>query len=151
VTDTGIRRLELRLLLIIAVMLLAACEGDVSPGEGERLAYALGCVNCHHQTPKDLVDAPPLVTTKKYSLEEFSTFLRTGRTSSGRDLLEIGSIMGIIAVEQYSYLTDDEVRAVYAFLHDVWTDERAYAEEARIAELYKPILEYEDPGVAPSD
>lgn len=123
------------LILTTLVVLLSPRTGLAS--EGERLAYVLGCVNCHHQTPRDIIDAPPLLIVRGYSLEDFKKLLRTGVTSSGRNLLQIGSIMGIVAVEQFSYLTDDEIRTVYEYLGDDWTHQRALKEEAKIPELYK--------------
>ncbi|MGA8278213.1 MAG: hypothetical protein WB784_08470 [Rhodanobacteraceae bacterium] len=79
---------------------------------GERLVYLVGCVDCHHQTPKEILNAPPLVILKGYSLAEFRTLLKTGVTRDGRDMYEHGSIMGIVAREQLSYFTDEEMAAV---------------------------------------
>ena len=138
----------MRLLLIISFLHMGACDADVSHDEGERLAYALGCINCHHQTPKELINAPSLLIAKAYTFEAFSTLLRTGRTASGLDLLDIGSVMGIVAVEQFSYLTGDEVRAVYNFLRAEWSEERALAEEAKIPLLYKETVEPDSVGGA---
>lgn len=106
-------------------------------GSGERLAYLVGCVNCHHQTPKEIVNAPPLAVVQAYSPTEFRRLMRTGVTRAGRDLLAESSLMGIVAVEQFSQFTDDEVTAVYDFLRTGWSAERAAQEEARIPLLYK--------------
>ena len=100
---------------------------------GERLAYVVGCVNCHHQTPKQIMNAPPLTVVKAYSLEEFRTLLGTGKARGGRDLYAQGSIMGIVAREQLKHLSEDEVAAIHRFLQDEWTLERAAVEEAKIA------------------
>ncbi len=48
--------------------------------------------------------------------------------------------MGIVAREQLSHLTDDEVAAVHAFLQHEWTAERARREEAKIATFPPPTL-----------
>jgi hypothetical protein len=100
---------------------------------GERLAYVVGCVNCHHQTPKEIMNAPPLTVAKAYSLEEFRTLLGTGKARGGRDLYAQGSIMGIVAREQLKHLTEEEVAAIHGFLQEEWTLERAAVEEAKIA------------------
>jgi len=105
---------------------------------GERLAYVVGCINCHHQTPKEIMPAPPLAVVRAYSLSEFRRLLKSGVTRGGRDLLAASSVMGVVATEQFSRLTDDEVASVYEFLHDQWTTQRAIDEEAKIPSLYKP-------------
>lgn len=127
---------------------LSACSQDAPvtqaavvpppPPSGERLAYLVGCVNCHHQTPKEILNAPPLVVVQAYSLPEFRTLLKTGVTRNGRDMYAQGSIMGIVAREQLSYFTDDEISAVHAFLQNDWTAERGTREEAKIATFPPP-------------
>lgn len=107
------------------------------PVSGERLVYVVGCVNCHHQTPKEILNAPPLIVVRSYSLPEFRTLLKTGVTRDGRDMYAQGSIMGIVAREQLSYLTDEEVERIHAFLQEGWTAERGASEEAKIA-LFPP-------------
>lgn len=109
-----------------------------APLSGERLVYVVGCVNCHHQTPKEVLNAPPLIVVKSYSLPEFRKLLKTGVTRGGRDMYAQGSIMGIVAREQLSFLTDDEVAAIHAYLQSGWTDERAIQEEAKIAKFPPP-------------
>jgi cytochrome c553 len=108
-----------------------------TPPSGERLVYLVGCVNCHHQTPKEILNAPPLIVVQAYSLPEFRTLLRTGVTRDGRDMYAQGSIMGIVAREQLSHFTDEEVVAVHDFLQKEWTAERGAQEEAKIA-LFPP-------------
>ncbi len=117
----------------------AAVALPASPS-GERLAYLVGCVNCHHQTPKEILNAPPLVVVKAYSLAEFRTLLKTGVTRAGRDMYAQGSIMGIVAREQLSYFTDEEVTAVHTFLQKEWTAERGAREEAKIATFPPPTF-----------
>jgi hypothetical protein len=111
-----------------------------APISGERIAYVVGCVNCHHQTPKEILNAPPLVVVQGYSLAEFTTLLRTGVTRDGRDMYAQGSIMGIVAREQLSHLTPDEVSAVHRFLQKEWTAERGLFEEAKIATFPPPTF-----------
>ena len=136
----------------LAMVLLfgaAACSAEESKPattvasaalSGERLVYAVGCVNCHHQTPKEILNAPSLLVVKDYSLPEFRRLPKTGVTRSGRDMYAQGSIMGIVAREQLSYLTDDEVAAVHDFLQHAWTAERASREEAKIATFPPPTF-----------
>ena len=118
-----------------AIALLAT--GVSAAPTGERLAYVVGCVNCHHQTPKEIINAPPLMVVQTYSLPEFTYFLRTGLMRTGRNLPQLGSIMGIVAVEQFSHMTDDEIKSIYEFLKNDWNVQRASAEEKKIPSLYK--------------
>lgn len=129
------------------VVVGAACTAEASTPEvataapsGERLTYLVGCVNCHHQTPKEILNAPPLLVVQTYSLPEFRTLLRTGVTRTGRDMYAQGSIMGIVAREQLSHFTDDEVAAVHEFLQHTWTAERARVEEAKMATFPPPTF-----------
>lgn len=136
--------------LVLAVGALAACTArePASPAigaqpaapSGERLAYVAGCVNCHHQTPKEILNAPPLVIVKSYSLPEFRHLLKTGVTRTGRDMYAQGSIMGIVAREQLTYLTDQEVGAIHEFLQNGWTVARGVQEEAKIATFPPPTF-----------
>ena len=129
-----------------SLLILTSCSADTpappagvaaQAPSGERIAYVAGCVNCHHQTPKEILNAPPLAIVQAYSLPEFTTLLRTGVTRGGRDMYAQGSIMGIVAREQLSHLTAEEVAAIYEFLREGWTAERAAHEEAKIP-LFPP-------------
>jgi hypothetical protein len=119
------------------VRFLFRASAHASDSEGKRLAYVLGCVNCHHQTPRDIINAPPLVIVQAYSIEQFRVLLRSGVTSTDRNLTDIGSIMGVVAIEQFSYLTDDEISLVYDFLSKDWTQAMALEEESKVPSLYK--------------
>jgi hypothetical protein len=118
--------------LLLSIPIAALCN-DLS---GEHLVYTVGCVNCHHQTPREIINAPPLVIVKTYSLTEFRRLMKSGITRTGRDMLAQSSIMGIVASEQFSHFTDDEVKAVYDFLSQQWTVEKGLAEERKIPLLY---------------
>ena len=120
-------------------MLFSLSFNLMAAADGERLAFVLGCINCHHQTPKEAINAPPLVIVRGYSFDEFRTLLKTGKTQSGRDLLAISSLMGIVATEQFTYMTEEEIRAVYDFLKNDWTVEKGLAEEAKIPRLYRAM------------
>ena len=140
-------RMPLSLLLIVG---LSSCTKESTPQttltapppppSGERIAYVVGCVNCHHQTPKEILNAPPLTVVQSYSLPEFKKLLTTGVTRDGRDMYAQGSIMGIVAREQLSHLTYEEVVAVHQFLQKGWTAERAAQEEAKIATFPPPTF-----------
>jgi hypothetical protein len=118
--------------LLLSIPIAALCNGL----SGEHLVYTVGCVNCHHQTPREIINAPPLVIVKTYSLTEFRRLMKSGITRTGRDMLAQSSIMGIVASEQFSHFTDDEVKAVYDFLSQKWTVEKGLAEERKIPLLY---------------
>lgn len=123
---------------IAIVLLLAPAAAYAAGPSGERLAYLVGCINCHHQTPKEIINAPPLAMVQAYSLAEFRKLMKTGITRTGRNMLEESSVMGIVAAEQFSHFTDEEVVAVYNFLRKGWTNDRAAKEEAKIPLLFKP-------------
>jgi hypothetical protein len=116
---------------------------------GERLAHVVGCVNCHHQTPKEIINAPPLLVVKAYTFPEFRTLLRTGVTRTGRDLLAQSSIMGIVAKEQFAHMTDAELQDLHTFLRDHWTARQAADEEAKIPLLYRAHMAPPAPAAAP--
>ena len=105
---------------------------------GEHLAYTVGCINCHHQTDKHIINAPPLVTVKAYSISEFRRLMKTGITKAGRDMASQGSVMGFVAKEQFSYLTGAEVTALYDFFTKEWTAARGIEEEKKIPIYFKP-------------
>lgn len=127
-------------IFIAVVALLLSTQIFASEPDGERLTYVVGCVNCHHQSPGEFMNAPPLTTVNAYSLDQFSDLLSTGVAADGRDLMDDGNVMGIVAVEQFSFLTDSEILAIYNFLSEEWSEERALKEEAKIPLLYKEIL-----------
>lgn len=104
---------------------------------GEHLAYTVGCINCHHQTDKHIINAPPLVVVRTYSLPEFRRLMKTGVTKAGRDMASQGSVMGFVAKEQFSHLTDAEVSALYSFFTTDWTAERGIEEEKKIPIYFK--------------
>jgi hypothetical protein len=108
---------------------------------GEHLVYTVGCVNCHHQSHKQIINAPPLVIVKGYSLPEFRHLMKTGITRTGRNMVAEGSVMGVVAQEQFSHFTDEEVRSIYTYLTTKWTVERGLEEEKKIPILFKPQID----------
>lgn len=86
------------------------------------------------------MNAPPLLVVSGYSLPKFRKLLSTGVTRDGRDMYAQGSIMGIVAREQLSHLTDAEIVAIHSYLQNGWSAERAAAEEAKIATFPPPTF-----------
>jgi hypothetical protein len=125
----------MKLIPILALALPMSLQAAESPGE--HLAYTVGCVNCHHQTDKHIINAPPLVIVKAYSAPEFRKLMKTGITKAGRDMASEGSVMGFVAKEQFSHFTDAEVSALYAFFTKEWTVERGLEEEKKIPIYFK--------------
>ena len=147
--------MKLQVLLgITACVALAACSpasntsaavasaqprtAPAPPPSGERMTYVVGCVHCHHQLPKQIMNAPSLMVAQTYSLPEFRTLLRTGVTRDGRDLYALDSAMGFTAREQLAYLKDDEIAAIHRFLHESWNAQRVAVEEAKIPQMPGP-------------
>ena len=127
-------------LIVVAASALPFASLAATPS-GEHLAYTVGCVNCHHQTHKTIMNAPPLVIVKAYSLPEFRRLMKTGVTKTGRNMAAEGSVMGVVAQEQFSHFTDDEVEAIYKFLATQWTAQRGLEEEKKIPKLFKPQID----------
>ena len=124
-----------RLICLFALALPAVLQA-ANPS-GEHLAYTVGCINCHHQTDKHIINAPPLVIVKAYSISEFRKLMKTGITKAGRDMASEGSVMGFVAKEQFSHLTDAEVAALYDFFTKEWTAEKGMEEEKKIPLYFK--------------
>ena len=123
-------------LICFFILALPVTLQATSPS-GEHLAYTVGCINCHHQTDKHIINAPPLVIVKAYSISEFRRLLKTGITKAGRDMAKEGSVMGFVAKEQFSHLTDAEVTALYDFFTREWTAARGIEEEKKIPIYFK--------------
>lgn len=127
--------------LIFILLFVIPLVGSAAAPSGEHLVYTVGCVNCHHQTHKAIINAPPLVVVKSYSLDEFRHLMKTGVTKSGRNMVAQGSVMGVVAQEQFAHFTDDEVVAIYKFLTTEWTVQRGLEEEKKIPILFKPQID----------
>jgi cytochrome c553 len=123
--------------LVCLFMLALTAAAEAAGPTGEHLAYTVGCVNCHHQTDKHIINAPPLVIVKAYSISEFRRLMKTGITKAGRDMASQGSVMGFVAKEQFAHFTDDEVTALYNFFTREWTAERGIEEEKKIPIYFK--------------
>ena len=77
---------------------------------------------------------------QSYSLPEFKKLLTAGVARDGRDMYAQGSIMGIVAREQLSHLTNEEMVAIHQFLQNDWTVERGANEEAKISTFPPPTF-----------
>jgi|KBSMisStaDraftv2_1062788.scaffolds.fasta_scaffold36036_7 cytochrome c553 len=128
-----------RLFLLLA--LIPPLASSASAPSGEHLVYTVGCVNCHHQTHKKIMNAPPLVIVKAYSLPQFRRLMKTGVTKTGRNMVAEGSVMGVVAQEQFSHFTDEEVEAIHGFLSTEWTAERGLEEEKKIPILFRKQID----------
>jgi len=126
----------MKLLICVWALVVPVTLAAATPS-GEHLAYTVGCVNCHHQTDKHIINAPPLTVVKAYSISEFRKLMKTGVTKAGRDMASQGSVMGFVAKEQFAHLTDAEVGALYEFFTKDWTAERGIEEEKKIPIYFK--------------
>jgi len=52
-----------------------------------------------------------------------------------------GSVMGVVAQEQFSHFTDEEVEAIHGFLSTEWTVQRGLDEEKKIPILFKKQID----------
>ena len=123
--------------LIFFFMLALPATLPAATPSGEHLAYTVGCINCHHQTDKHIINAPPLVIVKAYSISEFRRLLKTGVTKAGRDMASEGSVMGFVAKEQFAHFTDAEVTALYDYFVKEWTAAKGLEEEKKIPIYFK--------------
>lgn len=84
---------------------------------GEYIAKTV-CTECHGQNlegeNQDDFAPPNLSIVAAYNFEEFSNLMKTGEATGGREL----DLMALVSQSRFSYLRDDEVAALYAFLID---------------------------------
>jgi len=90
---------------------------DPSPDNPENFGKYIAMTSCSECHGPDLAglsepDAPPLAIVAAYSLEDFTTLLRTGVPIGNRDL----GLMAEVAVSRFSHFTDMEIAALHAFL-----------------------------------
>jgi cytochrome c553 len=91
---------------------------DLGPAfaAGRRITLT-ACTHCHGPSLSGQTDAegpqgPDLRIAAAYTLDQFRTLIRTGRSASGRDL----DMMDDIARGDLSHLTDAEIAALHAYL-----------------------------------
>ena len=72
------------------------------------------CPECHGPDLRGWPDdnVPSLAIVAAYSLEDFTTLLRTGEPIGGREL----DLMAEAAIKGFSHFTDSEIAALYAYL-----------------------------------
>lgn len=80
---------------------------------GEYIAMTT-CTECHG---RDLLGAfggefPPLTIVAAYSLEDFTTLMRTGVPIGDREL----DLMALVAVGRFSHFTDSEIESLHTYL-----------------------------------
>ena len=92
-------------------------SGAIEPAERNRGRYlALTvCSECHGMKLQGDVEGstPDLAIVAAYSEEDFFRLVRTATPLGGREL----GLMGMVARERLVHLTDDEIRALYSYLH----------------------------------
>ena len=91
---------------------------DPQAAFGRYLARSI-CAQCHGTDLRGASDpdfiAPALQVVAAYSPEAFTQFLRTGVALGGREL----RVMSVVARKQLHDLSDDEIAALYAYLHAI--------------------------------
>ena len=90
---------------------------DASPDNPEDFGKYIAmtsCTECHGLELRGSPggDIPPLAIVAAYSLEDFTTLLRTGVPIGDRDL----DLMAKVAVNRFSHFTDREIASLHAFL-----------------------------------
>jgi cytochrome c553 len=98
-------------------------QGPEGPsGPGRYLARTV-CSECHgtdlQGAPMDSV--PPLTVTRAYSLEQFTTLLRTGVAIGGRTL----GLMAEVARRRFFAFTDAEISQLYNYLNSYGLESRS--------------------------
>jgi mono/diheme cytochrome c family protein len=91
---------------------------DPSPSNPERFGEYIAMTSCSECHGQDLSGSsfglvtPPLTIVAAYSLEDFTTLLRTGVPIGGREL----DLMATVSVSRFSNFTDLEIAALHEFL-----------------------------------
>lgn len=90
----------------------------LDPGDGSdpivlgRYLAMTSCTECHGLDLGGGFDSPNLAIAAAYEPEQFHTLMRSGEPYDGRDL----RLMDDVSQSRFSYFTDAEVDALYAFL-----------------------------------
>ena len=91
-------------------------DPDDPHAQGRQLAV-IACAECHGddlQGAEFGLTTPALGIVRGYDRDAFGTLMRTGEGIGGRDL----GLMSRVARGRFSALTDDEVDALYTYLHE---------------------------------
>jgi mono/diheme cytochrome c family protein len=95
-----------------------AAGPDSSLARGEYLAMTT-CIECHgfrlHGDELFGGQAPDLIVIAGYDEASFTRLMRTGKALGDREL----EMMSGVARGRFAHFTDEEVRDLYAFLHDM--------------------------------
>lgn len=78
---------------------------------GSYLAH-IACTECHGHDLGGNDNMPALAIARTYSLEEFTHLMRTGEALGSREL----NLMSGVARFRFRHFTDEEIRALYAYL-----------------------------------
>lgn len=90
----------------------------LDPGDGTdpialgRYLAMTSCTECHGSDLRGGYQTPDLAIAAAYTPEQFHTLMRTGEPFDGRDL----RLMDDMSRKRFSYFTDAEIDALYAFL-----------------------------------
>lgn len=88
------------------------------PVVGGRYLATTICTECHGMDLNGFPgDTPSLTVVAGYSLEAFTILMRTGVPLDEREL----GLMKTVALSRFSYFTDTEIAAVYAYLRTLAT------------------------------
>lgn len=97
-------------------------KGDIEPAERNRGRYlaVTVCSECHGMRLRGDVEGstPNLAIVAAYSEVDFFRLMRTATPLGGREL----GLMGMVARKRFAHLTDDEIRALYSYLHAMGDD-----------------------------
>jgi cytochrome c553 len=97
-------------------------KGDIEPAERNRGRYlaVTVCSECHGMRLRGDVEGstPNLAIVAAYSEADFFRLMRTATPLGGREL----GLMGMVARKRFAHLTDDEIRALYSYLHAMGDD-----------------------------
>jgi len=90
---------------------------DPSPSNPENFGKYIAMTSCTECHGRDLGgssegNTPPLTIVAAYSLEDFTTLLRTGVPIGDREL----DLMATAALGRFSHFTDSEIAALHAYL-----------------------------------
>jgi len=93
---------------------------DPSPANAESFGRYIATTSCTECHGRDLGgssegETPPLTIVSAYSLEDFTTLLRTGVPLGGREL----NLMKSVALDRFSHLTDSEIAALHRYLSGI--------------------------------
>ena len=110
-----------------SVQSVAEMQSKAPPDLGPEHAFARSilratCAECHGMnlegSAEQMSGAPPrpsLRMVAAYSMEDFSTLMKTGKPIGGREL----QVMGGVSRGRYSRFTDGEIQAVYDYLMEL--------------------------------